>query len=162
MKFNDAVSGGALLALAVAVIAYARGLPKMPGQFVGPGLFPTVVAAALAVGALVLIARGLRARAAGGEAGRAWLRLDAWARSPAALLRLLAIPAFILAYVLLSERIGFVPVAVAGLAGLMLLAGVRRPTALAVAAAATAAVYYAFAVVLRVPLPRTGFLGLPF
>ena len=65
MKFNDAVSGLFLALLAAAVIAYSATLPSMPGQFVGPGLFPTLIGAGMLVGAMLLIVRGLRA-------GRPW------------------------------------------------------------------------------------------
>jgi len=161
MKFNDAVSGGALLALALAVIGYSLAMPKMHGQFVGPGLFPGLCGGALGIGAVILIVRGLRLRAADADA-HPWLRLEAWVGDPAAVLRYLAIPIFILAYVLVSERIGFVPVAFVGLVLLFAIAGVRWRTTLIVSAATTAAVYYAFAVILRVPLPRVDVLGLPF
>ena len=157
MKFNDAISGAVLLALAVAVIAYALGLPKMPGQFVGPGLFPALVGAALAIGAVILIVRGVRTRTA-----HPWVRLDDWLKQPASVLRFLAIPLFVLIYALVSESIGFVPIAFAGLALLFSVAGVRWMTALTVSAVTTAAVYYAFAIILRVPLPRMGLWNLPF
>ncbi len=157
MKFNDAISGAVLLALAVAVIAHGRSFPKMPGQFVGPGLFPGLIAAALAIGAVVLIVRGIAARAT-----QPWVRLDAWVREPVLLLRFAIVPLFVLAYALFSEVVGFVPLSFAGLAALFLVSGVRWVIALPVSAAATAGVYYVFAVILRVPLPRVDVLGLPF
>ncbi|MCK6454444.1 MAG: tripartite tricarboxylate transporter TctB family protein [Alphaproteobacteria bacterium] len=157
MKFNDAISGAVLLALAIAVIAHSRGLPAMPGQFVGPGLFPGLIAAALAVAAVLLIVRGVRARAS-----EPWFHFEAWTRDTLLVVRFAAIPLFVVAYALLSEAVGFVPLAFVGLAVLFLVAGVRGLIALPVSAVATAAVYYAFAVILRVPLPRVDVLGLPF
>lgn len=157
MKFNDATSGVVLLALALAVIAHSWSFPKMPGQFVGPGLFPILTAIALATGAVVLIVRGMRARST-----QPWVRLDDWARRPVLLFRFASIPVFILIYVLLSDAVGFVPLAFVGLTLLFLIAGIRIVTAVPVAVATTAAIYYAFAVILRVPLPRIDVLGLPF
>ncbi|MCX7273792.1 MAG: tripartite tricarboxylate transporter TctB family protein [Burkholderiales bacterium] len=39
MKFNDALSGAALLALAIAILVNLQGFPKIPGQNIGPGAF---------------------------------------------------------------------------------------------------------------------------
>jgi putative tricarboxylic transport membrane protein len=153
MKFNDAISGLFLAVLAVAVIAYSRTLPAMPGQFVGPGLFPTLIGAGMLIGALLLIARGL-------GAGRPWVKGESWARDPRRLAHLLLIVALILAYILFSEFLGFVVIAAAMLAALFAIGGVRARVGLPVALVATLAVDYAFQRMLRVPLPRglTGFL----
>ena len=45
MKLNDAVVGLVLLALAAAVWVAVRDFPNIPGQNVGPALFPTLIAA---------------------------------------------------------------------------------------------------------------------
>ena len=54
MKFNDAITGGALLALALAVLVNVAGFPAIPGQQVGPAVFPGLVALLLAGCALEL------------------------------------------------------------------------------------------------------------
>jgi len=59
MKFNDAVSGALLLALAIAILFNVSVFPSIPGQNVGPSLFPSVLASLLAVCALLLIREGL-------------------------------------------------------------------------------------------------------
>ena len=61
MKFNDAMTGGALLALALAVLVNVAGFPAIPGQQVGPAVFPGLVALLLAGCGLILIAHGLKA-----------------------------------------------------------------------------------------------------
>jgi putative tricarboxylic transport membrane protein len=155
MKFNDAISGLFLAALAVAVIAYSQTLPAMPGQFVGPGLFPTLIGAGMLIGALLLVARGLRA-------GRPWVEIESWARDPRRLAHFLLIVALILAYIFFSEHLGFVVIAAAVLAALFAIGGVRAHVGLPVALIATLAVNYAFQRMLRVPLPRGLTDFLPF
>ena len=48
MRVNDAITGFALLAFAIATFAYARTLPAIPGQDYGAAVFPMLVAAGLA------------------------------------------------------------------------------------------------------------------
>ena len=62
MKINDAVFGVVLLALGVVVLWHVQSFPKIPGQNVGPALFPGSIAAGLIVCALLLIVSGLRSR----------------------------------------------------------------------------------------------------
>ena len=49
MKINDAVFGVVLLALGVVVLWHVQSFPKIPGQKVGPALFPGSIAAGLIV-----------------------------------------------------------------------------------------------------------------
>ena len=62
MKINDAVFGALLLVLGLAVLLHVQSFPKIPGQNVGPALFPGSVAGALVVCALLLIVSGVRSR----------------------------------------------------------------------------------------------------
>ena len=62
--------------------------------------------------------------------------------------------ALILAYVFLSETLGFIPIAVAILLVLFLRQEVKLPTALVTAVATAIVIHIAFADFLRVPLPR--------
>ena len=43
MTFSDRLSGLLLIALGLAVAGHARTFPPMPGQDIGPSLFPTIV-----------------------------------------------------------------------------------------------------------------------
>ncbi len=69
MRVGDLGLGAGLVPLALAVLWYSRGFPRIEGQFYGPGFFPGIVAAALAVCGLLLAARGLRERARGAAPG---------------------------------------------------------------------------------------------
>lgn len=62
MKFNDAAIGAVFLLGGGAIVAGAMALPAMMGQIVGPGLFPTVIGAAMVFCALPMLVRGLHGR----------------------------------------------------------------------------------------------------
>lgn len=157
MKFNDAISGLFLAVLALAVIGYSRTFPPMPGQFVGPGVFPTVIGVGMLAGAVLLIAKGWVARAT-----QPWATAASWVKSPRHLAHFLLILAAILGYVLVSESLGFLIVSLAMMAALFAVAGVRPWVALACAVASAFTVYFAFEKMLRVPLPRGIAELLPF
>ena len=76
MKLNDAVFGLVLLVLGGAVLVVVQAFPKIPGQQVGPALFPGLIAAGLCIGGLILLWRGWQTRAA-----VPWLELEDWVRS---------------------------------------------------------------------------------
>ena len=67
MKLNDAVWGALLILFSAAILVHVQGFPTIPGQKVGPALFPGLLAAGLAVCAVILIGKGIAARAAGHE-----------------------------------------------------------------------------------------------
>ena len=75
MKLNDAVWGALLIFFSAAVLTHVQSFPSIPGQKVGPALFPGLLAVGLAVCAVVLIVKGLAARAQGGDRAR-WAELD--------------------------------------------------------------------------------------
>jgi putative tricarboxylic transport membrane protein len=80
MKLNDAVWGALLILFSAAILVHVQGFPTIPGQKVGPALFPGLLAAGLAVCAVILIGKGIAARAAGHERAN-WAQLDGWTRS---------------------------------------------------------------------------------
>ena len=47
MKISDAVFGAVFVLLGVVVVVHVQGFPRIPGQQVGPALFPGLVAAGL-------------------------------------------------------------------------------------------------------------------
>jgi putative tricarboxylic transport membrane protein len=148
VKINDAVSGALLLAGAAAIALYARTLPSIPGQQYGAGAFPLVIAGGLAACALLLVARGLRT----------WhtvplVTAPPWGRDRRLVVNLLATLAALLAYVLFSEAIGFIPFSIAILFLLFILFGARPLPSIVVAVLATLAIHFAFYKLLRVPLP---------
>src|SRR4029078_8792795 len=61
MKLNDAAGGALLALLGAPILWHVQGFPRIPGQNVGPGLFPGVLAVAMLVCGAILIATGLNA-----------------------------------------------------------------------------------------------------
>ena len=148
MKINDAVFGVVLLALGVVVLWHVQSFPKIPGQNVGPALFPGSIAAGLIVCALLLIVSGLRSRA-----GVAWFEGLPWMRSPRHVAAFVALVLSTLAYILFSTSVGFLIVASLGLFAMLVAFGVERGMAVVVAIVGTIVIWYAFYKLLRVPLP---------
>ena len=149
MKLNDAVWGALLLALSAAVLVTIQGFPNIPGQNIGPGAFPGLLAVALAGCAVILIVRGIGALRAGGRL----VVLGGWLRSPHHVGNFLLACASIAFYVLAVNRLGFLLTAMILLLALFLQLRVKPWLALVVALAATFAIHLAFYKLLRVSLP---------
>jgi putative tricarboxylic transport membrane protein len=149
VKVNDALSGAGLLALAGWIFWEIRRFPNIPGQNIGPGAFPGLLAALLAACAIPLIVSGLRDRAAGG----AWFVPGAWMRSGAHVRAFLTGIGCLLFYILLSEKLGFIPCGVAILATLFWTLKVRPALIVPVAIGVTLLIHTIFYKGLRVPLP---------
>lgn len=147
MKLSDAVLGVLVMLGGAALAWHAQSFPRTPVQAYGPGFFPTLLGLSLVLCGALLAARGLGAR-------QPVLALDAWARSPAAWLRIALVPGVVLAYLALAPRAGFL--AAAALPTFLMLAFLtRRPVLSAAVAAGTAAsMWLVFAEILLVPLPR--------
>ena len=149
MKVNDAVWGALLLVLSAAVFVTIRGFPNIPGQNIGPGAFPGLIATALAVCALILIFRGVRTLRTGGRL----VVLGAWLRSPRHVGSFLLTCGSIVFYLLAVNRLGFLVTATILLLALFLQLRVKPWLAVVVALAATFAIHLAFYKLLRVSLP---------
>jgi putative tricarboxylic transport membrane protein len=147
MRLNDALLGALLLGLSAWVWWLTTFFPDFPGQAYGPNLFPRILAAGIALCALLLVLRGLRA-------GGGVVALDSWLRYPGRLVSFLAIPGGAVFYILASEPLGFIPTAFLLLLVLFLWFGARIVVALPVAAGMTLLVHWFFAGLMRVPLPR--------
>ncbi len=150
MRANDIIVGLVLIAVSAAMIAYTVTFPEFPGQNYGPALFPRILGAGLTVCGALLIGRGLAAR----RAGDPWVTLAPWARDPWRVTSFLLVLALLLFYILASETVGFIPIAILFLGTLLLWLGVRPMTAIATAILATIAIQWFFGSLLRVPLPR--------
>ncbi len=148
MKFNDAVFGALLLALGLAVLVGVQGFPKIPGQQVGPALFPGLIAVGLSVGGLILLVRGWRARAQ-----QPWLVLQSWVRSPRHLWALVLLIVSVLFYMLASAWLGFLLCSTLILSALFAVLRVPLARAVLTAAVVTLLIHFAFYKLLRVPLP---------
>jgi putative tricarboxylic transport membrane protein len=147
MKLNDAVFGLLLLALGSAVLFAVQGFPKIPGQPVGPALFPGLIAAGLCVCGFLLVLRGLR------QPRQAWLAVDDWVRSPRHVVALLVLLGSVVFYMVAANWLGFLPTALLILLALFAVLRVPPGRGVVIAVIATLAIHFAFYKLLRVPLP---------
>jgi putative tricarboxylic transport membrane protein len=156
MKFSDAISGGVLLALAVAILFNVRTFPAIPGQNIGPSAFPGLLATLLAVCAVILIVKGLRERIASGRAGLpagGWITPGEWLRSPRHAGNFALTVGVLLFYILLSDKLGFLICGVILLGALFWKLRVRPVLIAPIAIVATLLIHTIFYKGLRVPLP---------
>jgi putative tricarboxylic transport membrane protein len=156
VKINDALWGLLFVLFAGAVLIHIQAFPKIPGQNVGPALFPGTVSVGIAICGLILIFRGLRARAAR-DGGAPWFVLPEWLRSPKHLTGFLVLVAVNVFYLLAVDTLGFLVTGFVYLFALMWVLRVRIVIALPTAIVMTLVIHYAFYKLLRVPLPW-GFL----
>jgi len=148
LRVHDGILGLALLVGALALVAYAQGLPAMPGQAFGPGFFPTIVGAGLGLTALVLIFRALAA-----GRGGSLVAIEPGLRDGRGIAGVAAVLGGILFYLLAADRLGFMIVAPLMLLAIFRSQGVRWVVGIPVALVASFVVHFAFYKLLRVPLP---------
>lgn len=164
MRLSDRITGLVLVGLG-GLCAYGGSLlPPVPGQPVGPNVFPMVVGGGLVICGL-MIAFGI------GHTFEDEAEADLAAHSDvdqtAALhgrwwkLRVLIPPALLLFYVFASERLGFVPTAALMVLALSTTLGARLRLAVPLAVLAPIGVHLIFAKLLRVALPA-GLLPMPW
>ena len=166
MHLPDRVTGAILAGLG-ALAAYGGSLlPAVPGQDVGPNVFPMLIGVGL-IGCGAMIAFGIGSsfeapedgtEQAPSAAGRA---ASGAATSRLAGLRALLPPALLIIYVLVVEWLGFLPTAALVVLVTALALGARLRLALPLAMVAPLAVHAAFSKLLRVPLPD-GMLPAPW
>jgi putative tricarboxylic transport membrane protein len=152
VKLNDAVWGALLLLLSAALLVHVQSFPTIPGQQVGPALFPGIVAAALAVCAVLLVIKGLAVRRAGHE-GASWIELDDWTREGRYVIAFLVTIGVNVFYILAVDWLGFLIVGTIYLSVLFAVYGVAPRWVLPIAIVVTLAIHYAFYKLLKVPLP---------
>jgi putative tricarboxylic transport membrane protein len=139
MKLHDSLCGAVLFALAVFIFAYALTIPPMPGQQYGADVFPRLVA--IGLGGFSL-------------AGTPWLAIAPWARDPRTRGNFILAFVLTIAYVLLDEEIGFIPLGIVILMILFIRQGVSWRKGAIVAVATVIITQVLFGNLLRVPLPR--------
>jgi putative tricarboxylic transport membrane protein len=148
VKFNDALLGAVFLALSIAVLVAIQGYPRIPGQSIGPGAFPGLIALLLGGCSIALIWRGWR------ERGRQPLvAMGAWLGSPRHVLNFLVATGALVFYVLASDGVGFLICGTVILLSLFLALRVRPLLALALAVLLPVVIHLIFYKLLRVPLP---------
>jgi putative tricarboxylic transport membrane protein len=164
MRLNDRVTGLFILALG-AVTAYAGSrLPPVPGQQVGPNVFPLVIGIGLALcGAMIALGVGSRfeQEADADVAAHSDAAPDTAARGPLASLGVLLPPAALVFYALSVETLGFFVTAATMVLVGALAFGARLGLALAMAVGAPVMIHLVFYKLLRVPLP-SGLVPMPW
>jgi putative tricarboxylic transport membrane protein len=150
VRANDALSGLVIIVLSLAMIALTLSFPAFPGQKYGPALFPRILGTGLILCGAALIWHGLAAR----HAGEPWWQIAPWVREPRRVGIFLLVIGVLVLYVLFSEAIGFIPLAMIFLVAMFLWLGVKPINAVVIALVATFVINWFFASQLRVPLPR--------
>jgi len=148
VKFNDAVLGAVFLALSIAVLVTIQGFPKIPGQSIGPGAFPGLIAILLGGCSIALIWRGWRERAS-----QPLVSMGAWLSSPRHVQNFLVTVGGLVFYVLASDTLGFLVCGPIILAALFLTLRVRPALAVPLALVLPVIIHVIFYKMLRVPLP---------
>ena len=149
MRFNDALIGAALLLLAASVLFMTRNYPQMPGQHYGPALFPNIIALGLGACGVVLVVSGLKRLRL-----HPWLDFDEWTRTPGHLTDVALVLLGLVAYILLSDLVGFLAIGTALLTlWIVRFRNGKVLSSLVVAVIACLVIDYAFRRILLVPLP---------
>jgi putative tricarboxylic transport membrane protein len=169
MQLSDRVTGLFMVALGGLAAYGGSRLPPVPGQQIGPNVFPLVVGIGLAIcGAMIAVGIGRRyeeeaeadlARITGrfaSEAGATGAPSTWWGG-----LKALVPPALLIFYVVAVDRLGFLPTAAVMVLITSLALGARLRLAIAMAIGAPLFVNLVFSKLLRVPLP-SGFVPLPW
>jgi putative tricarboxylic transport membrane protein len=148
VKFNDALSGAALIALGGVLLWHIQGFPPMPGQKYGPAWFPGLIAGGLVLCGALLIAARLRA-----ATPEPLFALPAWMRRARPAISVAAVIAGLLFYIFAVDTLGFHVTAGALLLAWSRLLGASWRLALPVSLAATVVIQLGFYKLLKVPLP---------
>jgi putative tricarboxylic transport membrane protein len=168
MQLSDRVTGLFMVALGALAAYGGSRLPAVPGQQIGPNVFPLVVGIGLAIcGGMIALGVGRHyeeeaeadlakitgqiATATGDDEPSGWWRG----------LKALVPPALLLFYVLAVDRLGFLPTAAVMVLITSVALGARLRLAVPLAIGAPLFVNLVFSKLLRVPLP-SGLLPLPW
>ncbi len=148
MKIHDTLFGLFFLALGALVLFAVKGFPNIPGQPVGPALFPSLIATGLCISGVLLILKGLRQRTSS-----AWFAWEDWVHSPRHVLALFVLLGCVVFYIEFANALGFFATSFIMLVALFKALRVNWRRTLIVAVIATVLVHFAFYKLLRVPLP---------
>jgi len=147
MRFNDTLAGLLLVIFGIVVGVSAARFPETGGQTIGPGLFPGLIGAGMAVSGAVLAWSGRKVR------DPRWLALEEWVAEPRLALNATLVVGALIFYALAVDTLGFFITAFLFLAVLFLAFGVSRRWIAPLAVAVTIGLHFAFYSLLRVPLP---------
>jgi putative tricarboxylic transport membrane protein len=167
MQLSDRVTGLFMVALGALAAYGGSRLPAVPGQQIGPNVFPLVVGIGLAIcGGMIALGVGRRyEQEAEADLAKITSRIatgdgdgpSGWWRGLKALLP----PALLLFYVFAVDRLGFLPTAAVMVLIASVALGARLRLAVPLAIGAPLFVNLVFSKLLRVPLP-SGLLPLPW
>lgn len=167
MRLSDRVTGLATFALGAAAAYAGSRLPPVPGQQIGPNVFPLVIGIGLCLCGLAIafgIGHRFEEEAEADLAAHSDLPGEAEiARSHGPLfgLRALIPPALLVAYALVVDRLGFYLTAAPMILVTALAFGARPRLAVPVALGAPVVIHLVFYKLLRVPLPA-GLVPMPW
>lgn len=158
MLLSDRVTGSAVVALGAASAIAGSRLPPVPGQEIGPAVFPMVIGILLVIcGILIVFGIG---RVFEEEAEEAVEESEEHHGAPHPLpptvlqkAKALLPPALLVFYVLVVDRLGFVPTAFLMVATMVFAFGGRWRLALGLGIGAPLFIHLVFYKLLRVPLP---------
>jgi len=146
MRLNNLSLGISASALGAALIFSALSMPNLPNFRFGAGLFPGIIGASMIlVGILLAATRSAESRPL--------VSLPEWAGRSEGRRGVLLMLGLLVAYFLLAETVGFIPMALLILTSLLLHKGVRPVLAITIAAAMSLFIVQFFGGVLNVPLP---------
>ena len=164
MKISDQTSGIMLALLGAASFWGGSRLPPMPGQQVGPSVFPMVIGAGLVLLGVMIAMRWGQSFEDAAEAELAQHSerdLEAERYAEARRWLVLLPPGLLIFYYLISEHLGFVPTAALMIASLAFALGANRRHIIPVAIIGSIVVQLVFVKLLRVPLPP-GLMPMPW
>jgi putative tricarboxylic transport membrane protein len=148
VRFNDALLGAVLLALSLAILVHIQGFANIPGQSIGPGAFPGLIALLLGGCSIALIWRGWRERRE-----QHLIAVGAWLTSPRHLLNFLVTLGALIFYIAAAETLGFLLCGSIILLSLFLTLRLRPALAVVLALLLPVVIHLIFYKLLRVPLP---------
>ena len=158
MQLSDKVTGPALSALGALTLFGAWQQPNVPGQDIGPGVFPAVIGCGL-LGCGLLIGLGIGSSF---ETPEEIIEPEKAPPLPShAGLRAFLPPLLLLFYILAADSLGFVPTAFAMVVAVAFALGASARLAIFTAILAPLALHAIFTRLLRVPLPD-GLLPMPW
>lgn len=154
----DIAIGAVVAAIGIGVIIYASGLARLNTGAIGAGLFPTVIGIFMVLFGGILLIQGLRGSVQDPAGGQTEAARAAGENPWRLILNGAAVVGVVVAYLLLADAVGFIPLMIILLALLQIVLGARVLSAVIVAVVATAVLYVVFEQMLLVQLPN-GILG---
>ncbi|WP_158626042.1 tripartite tricarboxylate transporter TctB family protein [Arsenicitalea aurantiaca] len=148
LKVSDLGSGLAIAGLGLAIIVQAQGFPSVGASPVSPAFYPGLIGTVL-LGCGLALALGSLLKKEAMPLGV----LPEWLRRPGNILAVLAVPAAIIAYGLLSPVLGFLATAFLVTLGLLVAFRVNWLWSLGTAFVLSGLLHLVFVVLMRVPLP---------